>query len=527
MATLTALLWVGCLLSPAAAAAAGSGADAQPCSPLQFEGDSVVCVCNATYCDPFPSLTPAMGANATVVTSSRAGDRFVVSSAQWKPMVRPQPAALTLNLGQGDLRQRLLGFGGAFTDAAGVNINSLPEDVQAQLLHSYFAPDGLRYTIGRIPIGGCDFSTRPYTYDDVPGDDELENFALTEEDTLLKIPHLLTAHNMSGGSLRLFGSAWSAPAWMKTNNNLTGLGSLKPEYFQLWADYHMRFMKAYKEAGVSVGALTTQNEPTNGGLSPGAWNTMGWTADTQLTWVRDNLGPTLRASADFNETMVMILDDQRSLLPDWADTVLADEAAAAFVAGIAVHWYRDLDTPASVLTDTHNNHPDKFLLATEACEGSYSADKVVLGSWERAESYAVDIIDDLNNWVTGWVDWNIALDRIGGPNWVGNFVDSPIIVDAEKERFFKQPMFYVLGHFSALMPPGTVMTTFDEVRRDGVAAADVKSTIGFTPDGQTVLTMLNKADSGVDVTVAQPNRGTLDVHLPERSITSVLFATDY
>ncbi|KAH7962696.1 hypothetical protein HPB52_017539 [Rhipicephalus sanguineus] len=101
-----------------------------------------------------------------------------------------------------------------------------------------------------------------------------------------------------------------------------------------------------------------------------------------------------------------------------------------------------------VLDKVHKSYPDKFILPSEACTGYSMKERgVKLGNWERAEEYASDILQDLNHWASGWTDWNLALDTGGGPTWVKNFVDSPIIVNATAEEFYKQPMYYALGHF--------------------------------------------------------------------------------
>jgi glucosylceramidase len=130
--------------------------------------------------------------------------------------------------------------------------------------------------------------------------------------------------------------------------------------------------------------------------------------------------------------------------------ILNDSVASEYIAGMAVHWYWDKFIPANVLTFTHNAHPDKFILATEACSGAPVTGGhrgPLLGSWSRAEDYATDIMEDLNNWVTGWVDWGFALDVRGGPNLASNWVDAPIIVNASADEFYKQPTWYALGHF--------------------------------------------------------------------------------
>ncbi len=156
---------------------------------------------------------------------------------------------------------------------------------------------------------------------------------------------------------------------------------------------------------------------------------------------------------------------------------MGDVVARQYVAGIAVHWYSQ-QINFSVLTDAYRQYlyPDKFILATEvifisnnqifkwilqACDGWLPPQGPNLGDWSRGEHYSHDIINvcrlwavkiwklfkDINNFASGWTDWNIVLDMAGGPNWVNNVVDSPIIVNASANEFYKQPMFYALGHF--------------------------------------------------------------------------------
>ena len=142
--------------------------------------------------------------------------------------------------------QQLFGFGGAFTDAAGINIAKLSSEAQRLLIQSYYSEVGSEYNIGRINIGGCDFSDRPYTYCDTEGDTDLDTWSLAHDDILYKIPYIQMAQDMSSKNVLMFGSAWSAPGWMKSNNQVYGQGYLFPEYYQVWADYHLKFLNAYK-----------------------------------------------------------------------------------------------------------------------------------------------------------------------------------------------------------------------------------------------------------------------------------------
>ena len=256
--------------------------------------------------------------------------------------------------------------------------------------------------------------------------------------------------------LKLYASPWSAPAWMKSNNALNGIGYLLPEYYQPWANYFVKFLNEYKAQNISFWGLTAQNEPLNGVLG-NSINDMGWNSTTQREWIVNNLGPALE-SAGYSDIKLMMFDDQRLLAPKWAREVFADEKALKYVSGIAVHWYADDFGLPFALDQCHNEFPDKFILYTEACNVGQMDHKppVVLGDWDRGERYLYNIIEDLNHWVVGWTDWNLALDINGGPSWCGSYVDSPMIIDHENHIFYKQPMYYALGHISRFVVPRSV-----------------------------------------------------------------------
>ena len=153
-------------------------------------------------------------------------------------------------------------------DAASINIHNISDSLKEKLLDSYFSDMGIEYTIGRIPMASCDFSIRPYSYNDHEGDLAMANFSLAQEDLKLKIPLVLYSRMKSKRNIFMFGSPWSAPAWMKTNDKMTGFGQLKgkagDKYHKAWAMYFAKFLEAYKEKGVDVQAVTVQNEPSDG-----------------------------------------------------------------------------------------------------------------------------------------------------------------------------------------------------------------------------------------------------------------------
>ena len=267
----------------------------------------------------------------------------------------------------------------------------------------------------------------------------------------------------------------------------------------------------------------------------------------------------------------MILDDQRSHLPSWADTVLADAEAAKYVSGIGVHWYaaaEDLLDHFGNLARTHANHPQTFILGTEACEGflPWSAGPFP-GDWLRGERYALDVMGDLNNFAVGWTDWNLCLDMSGGPNWVDNVCDAPILIDTPHSEeaaegsvkvFYKQPMYYYFGHVAAFVESGATRLGISLANADAksdqehadstsgkaMAVASEQAMAVHSPttkptapphtsaaflsaDGKAVIiVVMNRDDADLDVAVDLMTRGYMNVRMPPHSIRTFVLAAD-
>ena len=436
--------------------------------------------------------------------------------------------------------QKIEGFGAAFTDASVIGFNALTPAAQQQMLQSYWSGRGLNYSIGRIPIASTDFSTHVYSYNDErwasPGVEDLNltHFSVDIDERSGKLPLIRAAHNLTRGRLRFFGSCWAPPPWMTTKN--TTLNAVLRDQpggpiHGAYARYLTRFVTDYAEHGVRVWAITGGNEPAG---NTGKWQDLKFSAEQQRDFVKRDLGPALRSKHP--ECKLLILDDQRSHLPKWADTVLADPQAAQYVDGIGIHWYaavEDVLPNFSRLARTHDAHPAVCILGTEACEGflPWSAGPFP-GDWLRGERYALDVIGDVNNWATGWTDWNFCLDRSGGPNWAKNECDSPILIDTEHseaaapvsvDTFYKQPMYYYFGHVTAFAPPNstrlgvTTTATTDGTRVK--AKADQVAAAFLAPDGARVaVVVMNRDDEGRDVAVHVGSHGVINVKMDAHSI---------
>lgn len=497
----------------------------KPCAAVRVEKKSVVCVCNATYCDTITRIPPTHNTYVTYI-SSESGMRFN-KTIQNLGNVRRNLNNFDINCEEETLvlhpdikYQTIQGFGGAVTDSAGLNWKNLSEPLQQLLIQSYFSEEGLQYNMIRVPIGGTDFSTHPYAYNDYPkNDNQLSNYTLTDEDYHYKIPMIKAAMQASKTQILIVASTWSPPPWMKTNNNYTGNNRLKPEYYQLYAVYHLKFLEKYLGEGIKIWAITTTNEPTNAliGLCSHI-NCLGWSAHDMGNWIVNNLGPTIRNST-FNDVLILAGDDQRITIPYWMNLMVAEHPTALnYINGVAVHYYTDFISPPVLLTQLQKFYPDKFIIGTEGCQGSMWFEKhhVDLGSWKRGESYVQDIITDLNYGMVGWIDWNMCLNRHGGPTWTGNYVDSPIIVFPKKGEFVKQPMFYAMGHFSKFIPRGS--------RRIEVTAPlcwknSIQHVAFITPDNTTVMVLYNSGgDKKVNIKIGEK---LAVVNMPVHSFATV------
>ncbi|XP_031788436.1 lysosomal acid glucosylceramidase [Nasonia vitripennis] len=492
---------------------------AQDCKPVNFGSDSIVCECNSTYCDNYPDPKPPSEGEFIWYVTSKSGQRL--NRTDGKIDSRPKNG-LTVRIDSNKLYQNMEGFGGAFTDSACINIKSLSQETQDNLMNSYFSTNGSNYNFGRVPIGGSDFSTRPYSYDSTPGDKELKDFSLAKEDTEYKIPLMQKARKINP-SLRFLSAAWTAPPWMKNRKIFVGFSYLLEEYYQTYADYIVKFLETYKSYGLDMWAVSAGNEPFNALLLIfSKINNMFWSPGNACKWVINNLGPSIEQSKS-NNTIILMLDDNRVALPWYmVDVKIWHSEALKYVKGIAVHWYTDTVIPASVLDLTHDLLPDKFILMTEACVGDrpWVYPKVNLGSWQRAEEIVDKIFENINHHVVGWVDWNLALDLQGGPNWVDNYVDAPIIVDDEKDVFYKQPMYYVTTHFSKFVPRNSVRVHTNSEDKNVIATAFK------TGDYKVIVLLFNKSNKKKSISIVDEKVGSINVELTENSVHTILYNYD-
>ncbi len=374
--------------------------------------------------------------------------------------------------------QTIEGFGGAFTESSAVNWLALSTPRREQLLEAYFHRNrGHGYSLCRVHMGSCDFALGNYSHVETPGDMALESFSIARDRRAL-LPFIKAAQRVAGQPLKLLASPWSPPAWIKTTGRMNGGGALRPECRRAWARCYVRFIEAYAAEDVPIWGISVQNEP----MATQRWDSCLYSAEEERDFVRDFLGPELE-SAGLGAVKILIWDHNRDLMVERANVVYADVAAARYVWGTGFHWYGEdhFDHVQAV----HDAWPDKHLLFTEGCqEGGAHA-----GSWELGERYARSMINDLNRWAVGWIDWNLLLDADGGPNHVGNLCSAPILADVATDTLLQQSSYFYLGHFTRFVKPGArrVLSTPDTSRLEAAAFVN--------PDNSVATVVMNRSDA--------------------------------
>nr|WP_294944298.1 glycoside hydrolase family 30 protein [uncultured Mucilaginibacter sp.] len=383
--------------------------------------------------------------------------------------------------------QTMLGIGGALTDAVAETFYKLPKEKQKEFLAAYYDKNiGIGYTLARTNIQSCDFSSGSYSY--VSNSDKgLSTFNISH-DKKYRIPFIKEATKAAGGKLTMFVSPWSPPAFMKDNNDVLHGGKLKNEFAQSWANFYVKFIKAYEKEGIPVWGLSVQNEP----MATQTWESCKYTAEEERDFVKNYLGPTL-VKGGMAAKKLIVWDHNRDLLYQRASTILEDPAAAKYIWGIGFHWYETWTGAGQNFDNTRLTHaafPDKNLIFTEGCVEKF--DFTRLGDWSLGERYGLSMMNDFNAGTVGWTDWNILLDEKGGPNHVGNFCFAPVHADTRTGELIYTNSYYYMGHFSKFIRPGA--------KRVASAASRDKllTTAYVNTDGKLAVVVMNRTDEKIE-----------------------------
>jgi glucosylceramidase len=430
--------------------------------------------------------------------------------------------------------QSITGFGGAFTESSAYLLNKLSKANRDTILKAYFAKEGARYSLTRTHMNSCDFSLNQYSYSPVEDDVNLEHFTI-EEDKDDLIPMIKDAMAFSEDGFKIFASPWTAAPWMKDNNHWVG-GKLLPKYYNTWALFFSKYIDAYKEEGIDIWGFTVENEPHGNGNN---WESMHFTPQEMTHFVQNYLGPKLEADGK-GDKIILGYDQNRAGLKEWVDEMYKDEASSKYFDGTAIHWYESTyDFFPEALQYAHNKAPNKYLIETEGCVDSeipkwqddawYWKKEATDWGWDWASEeekylhpkyapvnrYARDIIGCLNNWVDGWVDWNMVLDTQGGPNWFKNWCVAPVIVNPDTDEVYFTPLYYTMAHFSKYIRPEAKIIGLDN------SDADLMVTSALNPDGSIAVVIFNETEKPKSINLIL-NDKTVEFSIDAKAIQTVV-----
>ena len=406
--------------------------------------------------------------------------------------------------------QTFVGIGAALTDAAAETFYQLTAENQEQFLRAYFDPEeGIGYSLARTIIHSCDFSTGSYTYVE-EGDRDLRTFSI-DHDRQYRLPFTKKAIEAAGGHLPIYASPWSPPAFMKTNNHMLRGGKLKPDFYQPWANYYAKFIKAYEQEGIPIWGLTIQNEP----MAVQRWESCIYTAQEERDFLKNYLGPTLEKEG-LGDKKIIVWDHNRDLLFERASTILSDPEANKYVWGTGFHWYEDWKDGSPMYTNVgrvNEAYPDKKLIFTEGCNEKYDLNRIE--DPKLAARYGKSMINDFNHGTVAWTDWNILLDETGGPNHVGNFCFAPVHGDTQTGALTFTHSYYYIGHFSKFIRPGAKRLS------TATTANHLSATSFLNQDGSLVVVALNDSDQAVSYFLTIQGRSA-EVNIPPHAIQTLV-----
>jgi len=419
-----------------------------------------------------------------------------------------QPADIVIDIGK--TYQTMMGFGAAMTDSSAWLLqNKLNAFQRAALLQElYGPPPNLNMNMMRLTIGASDFSLAPYTLDDMPAgqiDPDLEHFNVATNlvDVIPTVREVLSI----APQLRIVASPWSAPAWMKTNEDLIG-GSLQQQYESIYADYLIKYIQTYRGYGIPIFALTLQNEPA---FLPLTYPGMELTAITRSRLISQYLGPKLES----RKLPTRILEwDHNWNHPEQPSSVLADPEAARYISGVAWHCYAGSPYAQNRV---RRAFPQKDVYITECSGGDWAS--AIHGEllWFSRDL----LIAGIRQWARGVIYWNLALDENHGPHSGGcDLCKGMIAIDSLTGAVSRNDEYYAIAHFSRFVLPGASRVSSTETEK-GIANVAFQNAF----DGSVVLVMVNSNAEARPISVAE-GATRFEYTMPAKSVATFLWSRD-
>ncbi len=450
---------------------------------------SILSLCCAASCNkstntgggtnPPPVVTPTGEVDFWLTK----GDKSVLFQKQAAlPFSTTTNSNTTLTVDTAQTFQTIDGFGFTLTGGSAEHLLGMTQDARTALLRELFAFDGINIGISylRVSVGASDLNSSVFSYNDLPAgetDPQITRFDFgPDKNTVIPVLKEILAINPA---IKIMGSPWSPPVWMKDNGDTRG-GSLKPEWYDAYARYFVRYIQEMKKEGIRIDAITVQNEPLHPGNNP----SLLMLAEQQATFIKQSLGPIFRSN---NIDTKIIIYDHNADRPDYPITILNDPEAKQYIDGSAFHLYGG---QIGALEQVHNAHPDKALYFTEqwiGAPGNFPEDL----KWHTANL----TIGATRNWCRTVLEWNLTnnpsltpyTDRGGCSKCLGAVTISGNSVQ-------RNPAYYIIAHAAKFVRPGSV-------RIESAQNTNLPNVAFKTPDGKKVLLVLNNVNTPISFNV--------------------------
>ena len=434
---------------------------------------------------PFPALAQK---DATLWLTKPDRSALLAEQSPKLAFSKEAPTGQVIDVNSAKTYQSIDGFGYALTGGSAMLLHHMDAARRAALLHNLFTTegDGIGVSYLRVTVGSSDMNDHVYSYDDLPEgqtDPDMQHFSLAPDETDV-IPMLkeILAINPK---IKILASPWSAPLWMKTTGKAQG-GVLLPEYFPAYAKYFVKYIQGMKAQGITIDALTIQNEPLNEKNTP----SMVMLAPEQADFIEHDLGPAFQKAGI--QTKILLYDHNLDH-PAYVTSILKDPAAAKYVDGSAWHLYGG---KVEAMTQVHDAFPGKNIYFTEQS----TTERPGTSRLNIAEPVARVMIGVTRNWSKNVLLWNLAADPNAGPHTDNGGCTGLLRRTHHRRRQRHPPVaYYVLGHASKFVPPGSVRIDSNDL--------DTLPNVAFkTPDGKTALIVSNPTGSTQNFAVRDKGR---------------------
>ena len=493
------------------------------------------------------------GYDVDIYRTSHAGDNLQLLPSKSSETDTPEGNQVQLKLIPEKEFQEYCGFGASFTESSAWNLATIPEELRIEVLTKLFSPtEGAGFTLTRTHINSSDYSNGHYTYVD-EGDEDLSTFSVREdmkgfsgdENEQVRgvelvepgydiIPMILEAEKIPGADFNIIASPWSPPSWMKAGEtDVMTNGSLLPKYYTAWARYLSKYVTAYAEQGIEIWGITPQNEPLH--AHDARWDSNGLNPAQGRDFLRDHLGPQLVKDGHLklgdleSGLRVLIYDHNKSVMNDYVAPTYSDMEASKYAWGTAFHWYANSELDennwyAEELDKHQKTWPDKGMIHTESSIDIDAEDPIgqywrestdYAGVFIPFDTYAYDIISNLNHGAQGYVEWCIILSNQGQPNPYDNFNSAPVLIHPETDEVTYTPLYYLLSHFSKFIRPGARRIALEGDTEEGLIYTAAKN-----EDGSIALVVYNKNEDPHNLAISLENK-TYDVEISPRSLQTI------